>query len=79
MLNVKRAVLRTLSRTSSYALPEATLIDEVQLSVPNATASEIRQAISELDQSKAISAGRGPLDDQARWLITATGQAMLAG
>lgn len=75
---IQRAILRTLSRIGTFALPQDTLFDEVKLSVPGITGGDFTPALEDLESLGAVASGRSALDVKPRWRITATGQALLA-
>lgn len=75
---IKIAILKSLSDTHPFLLPETTLIADTSLRLPQPiTLTEFRSALAELEQNRRVVSQRDE-DKNLKWKITDNGLARLA-
>ena len=75
---LRLAILRTLKNAGDFLIPDGQLRDEIALVVrPRPVASEINEAIQELDAEQKILGTRDE-DGEVRWKVTTAGRAYLS-
>lgn len=72
---IRRAILTSLKQSDPYAMPEPTLIQEVQISVaPPPSRKEVDDEIKNLEAKRLIIGRRDDVDEVFRWRITLEGK-----